>query len=590
MESKAWIEWKDITEVLREKFMDNKEKEHRKWGSFLLWAVLLGLSALATVKVIFFGTDIDEQYGVTMAYRMACGDRMFLEMWEPHQTSGFLAAFLVKIFMLVTGKVDGLVLYLRIAGAVIQGLVSLFAYDTMKRYCSKDIAFVASVFCYNTMPKYSQIPEFANMLVWFSVLMFLCLMRFAMAQERKSIWLVLAGVCTSLLVLSYPSCILVVVPVCFGIWHMSVGKGRYRNEVWYLGTCAVCGISYLVYFLSHMTAEEFVYGLRQMMSDGSHQSTLMGKMLGYKGDLLKLMPHIMIVVVLALGLWILFRIILKRNQFSLLLCILLMSAAEQMYIWLTKDYYLKFPLLIYPILLLIGLFRYHNREQYGIDKENRAYQAAFWFGSVTALWILLAAFIASNVHIYESSEYMLIGFIASFGYLEHERKQCSAWWTLIVLGLFCAILFRKGYLMYYFYGKDTIFVTKQKALDGPLEGVYCRYMDGYDYNMKGLVIDQYIPRGSKVMYIGVETLIYLQGEYDISNFSTISTPYLNERMFTYWEKYPEKYPEYVIWDFKVPYESKPSDEVRERLLESAELLTEEEGIQIYRLQRGKGAD
>lgn len=57
-----------------------------------LWKyLLLAASMVATVKIIFFGFDIDEQYAVSMAYRLLQGDRMFLEMWEPHQTSAFFS-------------------------------------------------------------------------------------------------------------------------------------------------------------------------------------------------------------------------------------------------------------------------------------------------------------------------------------------------------------------------------------------------------------------------------------------------------------------------------------------------------------------
>lgn len=48
-----------------------------------LWKyLLLAASMVATVKIIFFGFDIDEQYAVSMAYRLLQGDRMFLEMWD----------------------------------------------------------------------------------------------------------------------------------------------------------------------------------------------------------------------------------------------------------------------------------------------------------------------------------------------------------------------------------------------------------------------------------------------------------------------------------------------------------------------------
>ena len=53
---------------------------------------------------------------------------MFVDIWEPHQTSGFLTAFLCWIYQRITGTTEYLVLYLRICGALIQAAVSIFLY------------------------------------------------------------------------------------------------------------------------------------------------------------------------------------------------------------------------------------------------------------------------------------------------------------------------------------------------------------------------------------------------------------------------------------------------------------------------------
>ena len=95
---------------------------------------------------------------------------MFLDIWEPHQTSGFLTAFLCWIYQRVTGTAEYLVLYLRICGALIQAAVSIFLYRTLTLSFSRFGAMVAAFFFYNTLPKQIQTPEFSNMLIWFSVL------------------------------------------------------------------------------------------------------------------------------------------------------------------------------------------------------------------------------------------------------------------------------------------------------------------------------------------------------------------------------------------------------------------------------------
>lgn len=83
---------------------------------------------------------------MTMSYRLAMGDHMFSQMREPHQTSAFLLAFFVKIWMWATGTTTGIVLYLNAVSLLIKLLVVLFLYNTLKRYCSRTASFFAASF------------------------------------------------------------------------------------------------------------------------------------------------------------------------------------------------------------------------------------------------------------------------------------------------------------------------------------------------------------------------------------------------------------------------------------------------------------
>lgn len=65
------------------------------------FGVLIFLTVMATIKALFFGLDRNEAYVVTVAYRLVQGDRLFLEMWEPHQTSAILSAVFIKLFYLI---------------------------------------------------------------------------------------------------------------------------------------------------------------------------------------------------------------------------------------------------------------------------------------------------------------------------------------------------------------------------------------------------------------------------------------------------------------------------------------------------------
>ncbi|MDE7251801.1 MAG: glycosyltransferase family 39 protein [Acetatifactor sp.] len=548
----------------------------------LFWLFFLMLSILGTIRIVMFGQDVDEQYAVAMAYRMVCGDRMFLEMWEPHQTSGFLAAVFIKLFMILTGGIDYLVIYLRVVGVVIQFIISVFLYDTMKKFFSKDVALGMAFFFYNTISKNSPVPEFTNMLLWFSVITFLCLMRFVENHNFAIKWLVLAGIFSSLLVLSYPTCILAVIPVLIGIWVVSEQKQRLKNCAGYMGTCACCGIAYLLYFLSHMSIAEFMFGFGQMCTDGSHSATLLNKLAGYvREDMLKLAPHMLISVGMACAIWFLIMFF-QHKRCDFLMCLLLSSCLEQGYVWIFQDNRLKFPSIFYFVLLVIGVFRYIKSNRLGLGEDALQYKSMFWFGSIMALFIWIAALLTSNTYLYDTVEYTMVGLIAAIGYTEYEYKENKWWWKAVILVLLGVALFRRGYLMYYTYGKDTVFVTKQKAVSGPLAGIYCRWSEGVNYNLSSELIKQYIPEGSNVLFVGTDVVLYLQGEQQVSNFSTICTPTFDERLYTYWEHYPKKYPEYVVWDTGIYF--RPSEEMTNRLLTDCMLIAEEENWRIYRME------
>lgn len=551
-----------------------------KKAKYILYTVILGLSAMATLRGVFFFTETDEQYAITMAYRMASGDRMFLEMWEPHQTSAFLGALLIKVYMVITGGVDGLVLYLRLASALIQLLISVFLFSTMKEYCSKKIAFVGALFYYNSVSKYTLTIDFTSMVMWFSMLMFLCLLRYYLGNKRWEGWLVFAGISTSLLVLTYPTCVMVVIPTGLGICYLCEKKEERKKVFWYIGTCFACGVCWLTYFLTKMSLQDFMYGISQMLSDSSHKVSVIQKVTGYKNDLLSVIPYAVVSIIGALIVWILFR--LCKKQCSFLHVLMLSMIVQQICIYFGPSASVKFPNIFYAFLVAIGFYGYFQRERYGISRNDCVYSAVFWFGSVTALCVFIAALTASNMRFYESNEYMMIGCIAAMAYMEHSGEKKQSWGYIIGIALVLVVVVRKGYLMQHFWGVDTIFVTKQKALEGPMAGIYCRYGDGFDYNMRGLILDQYIPDGSTIMYVGIETLAYLQGEYEISNFSVISTPTIDDRLFEYWERFPEKYPEYIVWEDKIPYLFTPSDSVKEKMLQGAELLIEDEGIHIWK--------
>ena len=100
------------------------EKKRYRNGILVL---LILLSLLATVKICFMNLNIDEEYAITLSCRVLSEDRMFRDIWEPHQTSGFLTAGLCWLYQTFTGTTEYMVLYLRICGALLQAAISVFS-------------------------------------------------------------------------------------------------------------------------------------------------------------------------------------------------------------------------------------------------------------------------------------------------------------------------------------------------------------------------------------------------------------------------------------------------------------------------------
>lgn len=553
---------------------------HNTW-KYLLFAASLA----ATFKILFFGFDIDEQYAVSMAYRMVRGDRMFLEMWEPHQTSAFFSAAFLWIFVHITGGLSYSVLFLRFIGCLTQLLISIFLYHTFRKISTPNTAFIVAIFYYNTIPKNSAVPDFSNMLLWFSTLMFLCLLHFSYTETADNhitiFWLILSGILTSALILSYPTCLLVVIPVATGIYFVSQ-QHILRNIACYLSTCFACGAVWLCYFLSHMSFSDFCSGVSAMFSDGSHSDTFCDKIMNNLSYFRDLLPYVILAFFAA---WILQNIVkfLLKKKYNYELFLIFAFAIEQLWVWYRMQKRLNFPGILSFFLLFLA-FRYHRLYKENTSDKKALHISLYFFGCITSLFLLFASFLASNTQLYEAIGYVTIGILVFF-YYYFEKAQIDHLFLkkIVIYSIIGIAILHKGFYIAHLYGHDTVFVTRQKAESGPMAGIYGRYSDGYEYNLRNEILHAYIPDESKVLLVSNKTIAYLQGNYDVCNYSTISTPTIDTQLFTYWNLFSNKIPEYIIWDKIAEGYVAADQSVNERLLSSTELLVDTGDLQIYKV-------
>lgn len=94
---------------------------------------LLGLLALAAlVRTMFLGLEIDEEYALSLGFRLVRGDRLFYSMWEPHQLAALPPALLIGLFTAVAGTTTGVLLFVRGAVLVVKLALAVWFYRSLR--------------------------------------------------------------------------------------------------------------------------------------------------------------------------------------------------------------------------------------------------------------------------------------------------------------------------------------------------------------------------------------------------------------------------------------------------------------------------
>lgn len=136
-----------------------------------LFFIVTPLLVLLVSKMLFVSFTPYEEYQIVMSFRLTNGGKLFYDVYDTIQSSGFLDAILIKFFIFLTGSTTGVVIYLRAMGLLIKGLVSVVFYKTAKRYVKNEIAALLSLIFFVTFPKMIASPDFSSLQLDFTVLM-----------------------------------------------------------------------------------------------------------------------------------------------------------------------------------------------------------------------------------------------------------------------------------------------------------------------------------------------------------------------------------------------------------------------------------
>lgn len=519
-------------------------KEMQAKGRKFRLAILILALAAYTIKNIFVGADIDEGYGIMAGYRLARGDRLLLEMWEPHQTSAVFTALFIKPFLWLTGGVDFLNLYLRTVFFIIHGLIAYFFYRTFCRTMpgvGRQASLLMALLFYVTSPKSVFVPEYSNLHLWFFVLLVLCLMRYdcrGSADRGRLRYLILAGLCLACDVLAYPSMAVLFV-FCMGFIFLRPVGNRWIECLAFAAPCILGAAVFVGYLLSYMSFAQILQMAQYVLGESSHQVSLSAKLLDWAGSFGQMA---FMLLTAAAAAWVLKKLF-GRWKVPFLMLWFLVLMVYQVGFWLFGDFNAIHPQILYMAISLAGIYCYYRNEK---REKTGFYMILLTFISYFAVLVL------SNWSPILLNPYLLMGMVGGLlcwhSYLETHADGLKKG----LLEIMCLILILGnafGYCYLIIGGDEShspIYNVRGYNHQGLRAGIFTSYMTAYRYNQNAEIWAEAVPEKSRVLYVGPSQFYCMLGDCVLACPDTISSLVYDERLTEYWKLNPDRYPDVVV--------------------------------------------
>lgn len=527
----------------------------------LAWAVLLG-TLLAAVKSIFISLDIDECYALAVSYRLATGERFFMDLWESHQLGSFFLAPFFKMFLCLTGSTDYVVIFCRILGTIGHALIGFYFYTTIRKRVSGFVGVLLFALHMNFLPKWLTLPEFELQQYWFILLAFAFMYRFfdgLHADEvRKRGYLMAAGVMLVFQMFSYPTLILLYPLYVIGIivlehqYRMGCKKDCYLDVLWFTLGALIPGLIFIGYLFSYMSLQEFMTYVSYIFQDESH--TLVSTSDKWKifgADFVKIIKNTIGYVVIA---FFLHRLVGRKcklfGQFVPTLIILL--SLTQTFGCLFGNQNQFYMIWRFFVIGVCGLYL-------ALQKEDKTAGCILWFAILPGFLTVLSVLIMTNMDINTSIAKMFISVVGCVLLLcilptETNEKQelfkqnegAIKFMLLCMLaGLFVCKLVQ---IRVSGCTETTIMAPLTKIANGPAAGIYMLADEATVLEDDYRELTARLTNEDKLLYIGSENIVYLWTDAAVATPSTQGTNAYNQMFIDYYKVHPDKMPNVIVKD------------------------------------------
>ena len=221
----------------------------------LLAAAAVLLAAAAMLHTLFVGLEIDEEYALSLGFRLVRGDRLFYSMWEPHQLSALPPALLIAAYTAVTGTTTGVLLFVRVTMLVLKAVLSVWFYRSLRAPLGRTSACLLALVLFVFTPKWFLGPDYVSQQFHFTLAAFLFFYGYYAPgpQQYRGLWRVAAGaVCACFSFLAYPQSAAAAPFLLLGLWLLDRAAPRRCGALLFLVSCAVCGGAFALWLLQGM--------------------------------------------------------------------------------------------------------------------------------------------------------------------------------------------------------------------------------------------------------------------------------------------------------------------------------------------------
>lgn len=556
-------------------------KDRERLVTDILFVLLSALSVIGIWKTVYFGADIDESYALTMAARLASGERLLVDMWEPHQMSAVLYAPMVALYKGITGSMEGALVFMRLFGIIVQGLISLWLYRMLRRDMPGWLSVILAFIYFNFTPKHVQSPEFTLLFYWCMMTLMLSLLGYF--SERKYRYLFCAGLSVSCLVLCYPAAVLVFFYVV--LWLVAERKKKGYSAIWYfVGTCTVCAILFLVLLVSGGGGFGVFSNIPNVLMDASHDQSLAYLLESHLKGLWDMLRIVLALIVICHVGRPVFCKKKKRDALFFSALLLLMGAyALYQFHGISKVNYTVF----LPIILQLACVEWYAYASFAKTEQDCLYfYVSLPLNTVGFVAVLFMSNLPTNYSVSFLMPAVIVGAWQIYRIYREENicmwRICRGAAVLLVICVLTQVLSSRILLVRFTGGsRRNIFETYYQVDDGVLKGIHLGEFDYSQYEIKKALLQKYVKQQDRLLYIGADMFLYSQLEKgQIATGNTISTPAFSGQLMRYYEKNPAKIPTVVFVDreyaadFSVVLEQEPMKSFMEKYFSMDRALTE----------------